>query len=294
MGLVEPIRLLKEHSLAARLVGWSHIRSGPENCRWGRRGGMQHADFSRKILVILTCLALVPGVLTAAVAGAADQAGSSSDIINKYLEATQSHEDALRGASMQVSIDATVPKLKVRGTLKALRKISKVGQVTYRVMGFQGDNTVKNQVIARYLQAEQQGQGDQSLSITPANYKFKFKGERQDENGHQSYDFQLSPRKKKVGLFKGEMWLDAATYLPVMEKGRLVKNPSIFFKNVDFERDFAIKNGVSVPEHMTSTIDTHLIGKVRLSIDYSDFDPNGDSEDGQTGQAAALTGTTAK
>jgi hypothetical protein len=76
------------------------------------------------------------------------------------------------------------------------------------------------------------------------------------------------------------MWLDANTYLPVLEKGRLVKNPSVFFKKVDFERDFAIQNGTVVPERMNSTIDTRLVGKVELSISYSNFAQNsGASED---------------
>jgi hypothetical protein len=143
-----------------------------------------------------------------------------------------------------------------------------VGKITYRVLGFQGDNNVKKEVIARYLTAEQQSQGDPALLLTPANYKFKLKG-RQIENGVNAYVFQVAPRKKRNGLFKGELWLDASSYLPVLEKGRLVKNPSIFFKKVEFERAFAIQDGVSVPAHMTSTIDTRIVGKVELDINYS-------------------------
>jgi hypothetical protein len=220
--------------------------------------------------------------------------GTSAQIISRYLQATQNHEDALRGASMQVDINAAIPELKKQGRLHALRIISKVGQVTYRGLKFQGDNSVKSDVIARYLQAEQQGQGDQNLAITPENYKFKFKGRKQ-LNSDDVYVFQLSPRKKKVGLFKGEMLLDAKTYLPVEEKGKLVKNPSIWFKKVEFERDYKIRNGAAIPEHMTSTIDVRLIGKVELNIDYSDFEPITDSdENGQTTQSVALTGTAPK
>ncbi len=72
-----------------------------------------------------------------------------------------------------------------------------------------------------------------------------------------------------MGLFKGEVWLDAQSYLPVFEKGRLVRNPSVFFRQVDFERDFAIQNGSAVPAHMSSVINTRLVGKVNLSVAYS-------------------------
>ena len=188
----------------------------------------------------------------------------------------------MRGASMQMDIDASVPKLRQRGRLRALRKISKVGRITYRVLGFQGDNSVKGQVIGRYLEAEQRGQDDAALKISPANYKFKFKGARVAEGG-EAYVFAISPRKKRVGLFKGELWLDANSYLPVMEKGRFVKNPSIFFKKVDFERDFAIQNGAAVPQRMQSTIDTRLVGKVELNISYSNFSADRSDDDVASG-----------
>ncbi len=94
-------------------------------------------------------------------------------VIEKFLQATQTHEGALRGSSMQVSIEATIPKLKEHGSMKALRKISKVGTITYRMLMFQGDNTIKNEVIARYLTAEQQSQGDQSIAITPGQLQIQ-------------------------------------------------------------------------------------------------------------------------
>ncbi len=203
-------------------------------------------------------------------AGESD-ASASSEIIDRYLQATHTHEDSQRGASMEVEIDANVPTLKKEGKLHALRQISKVGQISYRVLGFQGDNTVKKEVIARYLTAEQQAQSDNQMSVTPANYKLKFKGKRTLTQGGKVYVFQLSPRKKRLGLFKGEIWLDAKTYLPVYEKGRLVKNPSIFFKTVDFERAFSIQNGAAIPQHMNSTIDTRLIGRVQLNVDYTNY-----------------------
>ncbi len=254
------------------LLNWAVSPSSTKCCPRSVAGTLK-TEMKRKIVAVLSVLLLLP--LGGSAAEPEDRSDSPSTVIlDKYVHATQSHEDDLRGASMDVDIDATVPKLKQQGRLHALRKISKVGQITYRVLGFQGDNTVKNQVIARYLQAEQQGQGDMSLAVIPANYKFKYKGERTGPDGKEVYDFQISPRKKKVGLFKGEIELDATTYLPVMEKGRFVKNPSIFFKKVDFERTFNIQNGVAVPQNMYTTIDARLIGRIELNINYSHFTPN--------------------
>jgi hypothetical protein len=242
---------------------------------------LQAHPLRRFSLIFAFIVAAVLNVTGTPTASANDDDANSAAILDHYLKATQEHPEGLRGASMEVQIEARVPKLKENATLRALRKISRVGQITYRVLSFQGDNTVKNQVIARYLQAEQQGQGDTSLAITPDNYKFKYKGQRHTSQGTPAYVFQLSPRKKRIGLFKGELWLDTKTYLPLLEKGRLVKNPSIFFKKVDFERAFAIRNGYSVPSYMMSTIDTRVIGKVELNISYSKFAQDNSLDSGE-------------
>jgi hypothetical protein len=206
-----------------------------------------------------------------------------SQVLQKYLEA-KGHTQDLRGASMEVEISANVPKLKENGKLRAFRVISRVGQVTYRVAAFQGPNFIKKEIIARYLQAEQQSQSQakENIDITPQNYKFRYRGERHTPNGASAFVFQVQPRKKRVGLYKGELWLDSRLYLPVLEKGRFVKNPSIFFKKVDFERGFSIQDGFSVPSYITSTIDTRLVGKVELNISYSNFNHG---EATQTGDA---------
>lgn len=267
-------KLLKQHQITQRLRGSVAT------------GGVITA-LKRSILFLLAISLLGRLPVVSGMALESDEERQGAAIIDRYLEATRGHADDLRGASMEVEIKANVPKLKENGTLKALRKISKVGQITYRFLSFQGDNTVKSQVIVRYLQAEQQGQGDSNIAISQQNYKFKYKGLKQTEDGVQGYVFQLSPRKKKVGLFKGELWIDAHTYLPLVERGRLVKNPSIFFKKVDFERDFAIHNGLSIPSRIMSVIDTRLIGKVELLINYSKY--TADASPTETGETSTDT-----
>jgi hypothetical protein len=223
-----------------------------------------------------------------AAAGEGDSlSGQSAEIIGKYLEAAQGYQASLRAESMDVDISASVPQLNEHGQLHASRRISSLGRITYRVLGFQGDKTIKNQVIARYLEAEQQAHDKYDLGITPTNYKFRFKGERAAQGDRRVYVFELTPRKKRVGLFKGEMWLDATSFLPVYERGRLVKNPSIFFKRVQFERVYEIADGVPVPEHTRSTINTRLVGRVELNVKYSNFATGDRADDGFGGGSDA-------
>ena len=147
-------------------------------------------------------------------------------IVENYCAASRGQEQAFQGASMDVEIQASLPKLKKQGRLHALRRISALGRITYEMLRFEGDGTVKNQVIARYLtaEAEAQAQKDQapSLAVTPANYKFTYKSRDQFE-GRGVYVFQVTPRQKRQGLFKGDLWIDAGTYLRVQESGYLVR-----------------------------------------------------------------------
>ena len=221
----------------------------------------------KRIGLLLACVwAFFAVSVRAAAPDPADQ--RTQEILAKYLQATSGHEVADQAQSAEVEISASIPQLKKQGSLHALRKMSKLGQVTYRVLGFQGDSSVKREVIARYLEAEQQTRNHDSISLTPANYKFRLKGEKYLA-GRDVYVLQVSPRKKQVGLFKGEVWLDANSYLPLYERGRLVKNPSIFFKRVEFERAYGVVNGTSVTQHLYSKIDTRLVGEVDLDVNYT-------------------------
>ena len=222
---------------------------------------------SLKVLALLFIAMLGGGSVQAA---DADLSDSGQEVLEKYLSATQEQQQSLRGVSMEVDIDAEVPKLKKQGKLHALRNISKLGTVTYRMLGFNGDNSVKTEVIARYLTAESQAQTGPDISITPANYKFKLKG-REQRGDREVYVFHVSPRKKRVGLFKGELWIDPQTYLPVLETGRFVKSPSIFLKKMEFVRTYDIENGVAIPQRLETRVDTRIFGPVQLSINFTHF-----------------------
>lgn len=225
------------------------------------------------LITRLLTITLILGLAGSATAALEPEEDGGSEILDRYLSTTQNRTAGVRGIQMEMDIYAQLPKLRKSGNFHALRSISKVGQIAYQGVKFIGDNTIKTDVIARYLTAEKQSQDVSQLAITPANYKFKYKGVS-DRNGHSVHVFQIQPRKKMVGLFKGELWVDGATYLPVREAGKFVKNPSIFLKKVEFVRDYEIRDGVAIPSHIESTVDTRFWGPAQMSINYSNFGPH--------------------
>lgn len=212
---------------------------------------------------VLSLFAVSFGVLNAAT-----PPGPNS-IVENYWAAAQQQEHALQGSSMEVDIAASLPKLKKYGRLQGLRRISQLGRITYEALHFEGDNSVKNHVISRYLSAEVEAQSDgsPSLAVTPANYRFKYKGPKQ--TGVLNVEvFEVTPRHKVQGLFKGEIWIDANTFLCVRESGRLVKTSSIFLKKIEFVKEFDIQDGISVPRQIHSLVETRLVGPAELTVDF--------------------------
>ena len=217
-------------------------------------------------------LASIAGLvlLLTALSSAAATDDANLEVIGKYLDATRVQQETLRGSQMEVSIDARLPKLEKQGRWRALRIVPRLGKITYKALGFSGDTTVKQEVIARYLSMESDQHDTNSIAITPANYKFQLKARLTQGDKHIDI-FQLNPRTKKVGLFKGELWLDAETGMPVRISGQWVKSPSVFVKKVEFVQDFELQNGVSLPSHIESTVDTRVAGRAELSINFSNF-----------------------
>jgi hypothetical protein len=235
---------------------------------------------------------LATGLVSSALA-AESTSEDDQELVGKYLDATRLQQEALRGTRMDVSIDARLPELAKQGRLRALRFVSRLGKITYKALGFSGDNTVKKEVIVRYLSLDSDSAPSSDVSITPANYHFKFKTSMQQ--GDRPVEvLELTPKKKhwwggyKVGLFKGELWLDAGTGMPIRLAGQWVKSPSVFVKRVQFVQEFEMQqNGVSIPSHIESTVDTRIAGRAELSINFSNFTPESADapEDAQIGQA---------
>jgi len=205
-------------------------------------------------------------------ASAEEAAGerAADEILDRYFTATRSQQEYLKDLSMEADFEANVPNLKKSGRLHALRYISKIGQITYRVLSQQGDRGVNKDVIARYIQAEMQAAEKSGIGINHDNYKFKYRGQH-GTGDWQLHLFELDPKQKRVGLFKGWLWVEARTGVPVREQGEFVKSPSIWLRKISFVRDYELKEALSVPSKIETSIETRIVGKAELTIRYTNL-----------------------
>ena len=160
-----------------------------------------------------------------------------------------------------VDIYAALPGLDKRGHMHAIRREG------YQAVEIDGDSTVKHQVIARYLEAEQQAQAlpPSSVAITPANYRFRYAGSVSSDES-TVYVFEITPKKKRTGLMRGQVWIDGGTGLVVRQSGRLVKSPSIFLRRIDITRETTLGNGFPVSRTTHLVVNTRLFGQAELTI----------------------------
>jgi hypothetical protein len=186
-------------------------------------------------------------------------------VLSRYIAGLES--SSCQGREVAVEIEAALPKHGKHARLSAIRHCAPAGKPEYQILHIDGDRSVRQQVIARYLSAETQAVNlpSSAVAVTPENYKFRYSGSA-GAGDALTYIFQITPRKKKVGLMKGELWIDAATAVAVHQAGRLVKNPSIFLRRVDVMRDTYTRDGVPYLRITRLAIDTRLVGRAALSI----------------------------
>ena len=70
-----------------------------------------------------------------------------------------------------------------------------------------------------------------STDFSPENYGFRFI-RKEDVNGQRCYVLELLPRREDKHLLRGDVWVDANTYLPRRFEGELAKAPSWWVRDV--------------------------------------------------------------
>ncbi len=185
----------------------------------------------------------------------------------RYLASIQQRDPFTDSGLIGVEVEASLPKLAESGSMEAVRQTGAPEGNQYRVVKLVGNSTVKQQVIARYLEAEEQAAKlpYSSVAITPANYRFGYAGSVKT-NQTTVYIFQISPKKKRAGLLQGQIWIDFATGVAVRQTGRLVKRPSVFIRQIEFTRDTSLRDGVPYTRVTHVVVDTRLVGRAELTV----------------------------
>ena len=192
-----------------------------------------------------------------------------------YQYRTAQQAAQLAAYSAVIVIRAELPETSQQGEFELQRKFEAPHTLQFTPVHFTGDGFVKSNVITRLLQSEVDHvqKDDPALTaISMANYKFSYKGAAhvQDRLVHV---YQVKPHKKRPGLFKGRIYLDAHTGALVRAEGSVVKSPSFFVKHIEFLQDFADVQSFTLPIHMHSEAKARIVGRTIVDIVHRDYQP---------------------
>jgi len=178
----------------------------------------------------------------------------------------------LAGYSDTTQVDALLPETAQAGSYELVREYVAPHELTFRPVRFTGDGFVKTNVITRLLQSEVDHveKPADDVGINGRNYKFSYKGSEQIE-GRAMHVFQLKPRRKVPGLFKGRIYLDAVTGTLRRAEGTLVKSPSFFIKKIEFVQDYSDIGNFTLPVKMHSTAVTRVVGRAVVDIFHRNY-----------------------
>jgi len=170
-------------------------------------------------------------------------------------------------------IHAELPETKQQGEYEVKRQYSAPKSLLFTALRFTGDTFVKSNVIIRLMQSEVdhvQKDDGRLVAVSDANYKFSYKGLR-EQDGRPVHIYQLKPHKKRLGLIKGTMSLNARTGSLVRLEGVPAKSPSVFLSKIKLEQDYADFGPFTLPVHVHSEAKASIVGKTIVDVYHRDY-----------------------
>ena len=227
--------------------------------RWGRI--TDHiCSWGRAVLVLLMIQHLPASDLLIR-----SQSRPESIAFARYIASLEPHGPFSEGGPVAVLIEASLPHFYKDAQLLVVRRMGENERSEYRIVGIVGDGAALDEVATRYfaLQKEIENLPLSSIQISPENYKFRLRGEVKTGIG-SAYVYDITPRKRRPGLFKGQIWIEIGTGAEVLISGRLDGVPSIG-SSVDFVRETKLDG----PEYVRVThlsFAVPLLGRSELVV----------------------------
>jgi hypothetical protein len=170
-------------------------------------------------------------------------------------------------------IHAELPDIYQKGEYELQRHYAAPGTLQFIPVHYTGDGFVKTNVIVRLLEAEEdrlQNRETSPTALTVANYKFSYAGQS-DIDGRSVHAFEVKPRAKRKGLFKGRLYLDPVTGSLVRTEGVLTKSSSFFIKKVRFVNDYADIGTFTLPVRMHVVVLARIIGHAVVDVYHRNY-----------------------
>jgi len=199
----------------------------------------------------------------------------------RYVAWLHARDPFTESGPVALAMVASIPGLNKQGRLLAIRKTGESEHSEYEIIQLQGDPVVFERVIGPYFVAQRQVEDlpRSSVLITPQNYKFRYAGAAKTGDS-AAYIFRITPKKKRAGLIRGDLWIEPVTGAPVLVTGQLVKAPSLSTRGIKVVREIAFVDGHPSARLTHMSVETRPVGRGELTIIESPLSAGPASPDG--------------
>ncbi len=127
-------------------------------------------------------------------------------------------------------------------------------------------------IVRQMLEHETEiGRNNTSTDLSPANYDFRYLREEQLD-GRRCYVLGMVPRRSDKSLLRGQIWVDAVTYLLHRTEGEPARSPSWWLKDARLALVYSDVGGMWLQTSSESSADVRFLGRHTMlsrDVEYS-------------------------
>lgn len=155
---------------------------------------------------------------------------------------------------------------------------------SFEIVALKNAEGMSRKVLERLIQTEAETSRKPShdeLNVGKENYKFHVTGTGV-LNGRRCYIVELTPKRRSKYLIQGKAWVDTNEFALVRVEGRPAASLSFWVGKPYIVQDFDKVGSFWMASHNRSESQSFLLGSSVLTIDYSQYQVNPETQVAQT------------
>lgn len=147
-------------------------------------------------------------------------------------------------------------------------------QKQFTVLSEEGSSLLRNRVLKRLIEAEQEATNAEHLrrtAIHPDNYEFQLVSHERTPQ-RSFYVLEANPKTKSKYLFRGRIWVDAEDFAVARIEGEPAKNPSWWTKRNLFQHSYQKVGEFWLPMRNETFTQLRILGRSLLTIEYKEYE----------------------
>jgi hypothetical protein len=144
---------------------------------------------------------------------------------------------------------------------------------TFRVLSSTGSKLIRNRVLQKLLEAEQEAakpENQRRTALDTSNYEFALLGQEQGATGLQ-YILEVQPKTKYKFLYRGKIWVDGNDFAVTRIEAEPAQNPSFWIKSTQIRHEYTKVGDFWLPAHDQSVSSIRFGGHATLTIEYAQY-----------------------